>query len=352
MSVPTPPSEWQRVIEVEFIPIGDKTNTGDAILLHLTEPGTLVERVVLVDGGFVETSAQILSHVREYYNTTRIDLMVCTHPDADHINGLFGVLERAEVSELLIHRPSEYGYTSSEVASDRVEELIALAQSRGTRVTTAAFTGVSFFADAVRVAGPTLPFYLEQLQAQVAEDTLLAKAQSMFHSTVNAIRAALNPRNDDPGEGELTDNGGTTPRNNASIVLDVQVDGYRLLLTGDAGAPALAAAADYLVSSGRGSELLPHFFHVPHHGSRHNLTSDVMDRLAGPIVGDTAERVAFVSVGAEASDFPRWEVANAFKRRGYTVNATRGSTIRWHRGAPSRHGWISLTPLPWLNPTD
>ncbi|MBG6192176.1 hypothetical protein IWX64_003146 [Arthrobacter sp. CAN_A212] len=77
-----------------------------------------------------------------------------------------------------------------------------------------------------------------------------------------------------------------------------------------------------------------------------------MDRLAGPIVGDTQERTAFVSVGKEAEAYPRAEVANAFKRRGYKVNATRGKQIRWSRGAASRPGWVTAKPLTWLEPGD
>ncbi|MDU0366891.1 hypothetical protein RWH45_06660 [Microbacterium sp. KSW4-17] len=253
--------------------------------------------------------------------------------------------------ELLIHRPSAHGHTSDTVASGTVEELIALAQSEGTRVTTAAFIGQSFFSGVIRVVGPTAAYYEEQLSAQEAAGSFAAKAGSLFHGAVRAVQAALRSLTSDPGEGQLTDNGGTTPRNNTSIILDVQVDGHRILLTGDAGAPALEQAADYFEDSGRGGHGLRDFIQIPHHGSRHNVTSAVMDRLAGPIVGATAERTSFVSVGAQADEFPRGEVANAFTRRGYSVHATRGNTIRWNRGAPSR-GWTPMVPLPWVDPSE
>lgn len=77
-----------------------------------------------------------------------------------------------------------------------------------------------------------------------------------------------------------------------------------------------------------------------------------MNRLAGPIVGDTKERIAFVSVGKEADGYPRAEVANAFKRRGYEVCATRGKQIMWGRGAADRPGWDKLEPLTWFEPDD
>lgn len=341
------------MIEVEFLPIGEKTDTGDAILVRFTEAVTGATRVVLIDGGFKDSADDIVDHIRTYYRTSRIDLAVCTHPDEDHINGLFGVLEQAEVVQLLIHRPRDHGYTSDDVAAEKVDSLIALARAQGTEVITNAYAGHAFFFDALRIAGPSEEFYISQLAAQSSQaTTLAAKARTAFHSAVNAIRAALTPRTTDPGEGELSDHGGTTPRNDSSIIIDVQVDGYRVLLTGDAGAPALEQAAGYLESSGRSNLGLPDLFHIPHHGSRHNLTTSVMDRLAGSVVGATEARAAFASVGAEAEDFPRAEVSNAFTRRGYTVHPTRGRKIWWHRGAQPRPTWVPLEPLPWLEPDE
>jgi beta-lactamase superfamily II metal-dependent hydrolase len=334
------------MIEIEFIPVGTEVNTGDAIVGHFTDPSGQT-RVIVVDGGFVDTSADIVSHIRSYYGTDYVDLMVCTHPDADHINGLTGVLEELQVGQLLIHRPKDYGYTGDDVASPAVEDLIRVAQREGTVVTTKAFAGSSFFNGALMIAGPTEAFYLEQLRAQHQGTSTSSSLLSFLKATASAIRSALKPRTSDPGEGTLTDNGGTTPRNNSSIVLDLRVDGHRALLTGDAGVPGLNAAADTLGVYGRANKV-PDFFDVPHHGSRHNLDTPTLDRLIGPVVGDTKVHSAFVSVGAKADDFPRPEVANALKRRGYTVGVTKGKTIRWHRDAPARPTWVSITPLGWL----
>lgn len=337
------------MIEIDFIPVGEETNTGDAILSRFIDPETGATRVALIDGGFRDTAGQIASHVREYYGTDFIDLAVCTHPDDDHINGLFGVIEQLKVGRLLIHKPSSYGYTSDDVKADQVDELINLARKSGTEVITTAFAGTTFFGGALTVAGPTEGYYQELLGGQEEEVSRSGKFSSAFRTAVKTLLKALTPRTTDPGEGELTDNGGTTSRNNTSIILDLRIDGYRALFTGDAGAPALTRAADHLDASHPGATL-PDFFDVPHHGSRHNLTTDVMNRLAGPITGDTSERTAFVSVGKKAEDFPRPEVANAFKRRGYRVNPTRGRVIRWSRNAEPRSGWTSLTALPWVEP--
>lgn len=339
------------MIEIEFIPIGEEVNTGDAILVHFTEPETGADRVLLIDGGFVDTSESIMSHVRKYYGRTSIDLIVCTHPDDDHINGLTGVIENFTVYNLLIHDPREHGFTGDEVKATKVKDLIDVARENDVNVITEAFAGQMFYSGAIMVAGPTQDFYVDQLKAQTGVSALAAALFGKTRSTVQEAIAALRRRLDDPGEGTLSDNGGTSARNNSSIILDIQVEGYRALMTGDAGVPALEAAANTLDSLGRVTQL-PDFFDVPHHGSRHNLNTDIANRLLGPIVGDKKARTAFASVGKKASDFPRPEVANALKRRGYRVSPTRGQTIRWSRNAPPRAGWVSLEPLDWLEVDD
>ncbi|QHF21694.1 hypothetical protein GTU71_13185 [Rathayibacter sp. VKM Ac-2762] len=340
------------MIEIEFLPIGEETNTGDAILLHFTEPSTGRDRVVLIDGGFIDTSDDIASHVRQFYGTSHIDLMVCTHPDSDHIDGLFGVFDELTVGELLIHRPSEHGYRSDDVKAARVDELITLAHASGTTVSTSVWAGHTFFSGALMIAGPTREYYRTLLAEQSGSTTRSSSSFSSFlRASAAAIKKALTPRSTDPGEGELTDNGGTTARNNSSIILDFQLDGYRALFTGDAGVPALNPAVDAVAAANR-STASPDFFDVPHHGSRHNLDSATLDRLVGPIIGDTASHTALVSVGKKADEFPRAEVANALKRRGYIVGATRGQKICFSRDASPRTGWVPMTPLPWVEPED
>ena len=84
-----------------------------------------------------------------------------------------------------------------------------------------------------------------------------------------------------PVEIPFGDHGGTNPRNNTSVITDIRVTGdRRLVFTGDAGVPALNAAADFLDSSGR-ADIRPTMFDIPHHGSRRNLDSDTLTRYLG-----------------------------------------------------------------------
>lgn len=338
--------------EVDYMWVGEKTNTGDAIAMRFTRPDTGTQAVVIIDGGFHETGDRLADHVELYYGTSTVDLAVCTHPDDDHIMGLFEVLERLDVRRLLIHRPSRYGYgPDDDVKSQTVEDLVALAQRRGVTVDDTSYAGSSFFGGALVIAGPTEEYYSEMLQEQSSPSALASLSQSMksaFGAVVREVRTLFG----DPGETMTGDNGGTTPRNNSSIILDLQVEGTRALFTGDAGAPALTHAADKLDALGR-SEVTINLFDVPHHGSRHNLTPQLLDRLLGRRT-DQVRGGAVASVAKEAVDHPRAEVANAIKRRGYPVYCTRGVNLWWHgNSAPKRVAYnMPVTALDWLDESD
>lgn len=333
------------MIDIDFLWVGEEQKTGDAITCQFTDPSTGQEVVVVIDGGFTDDGDRIADHVRTYYGTNRVDLAICTHPDDDHIRGLFKVIERLNVQRLLIHRPAEFGYTGDEVKASLVDDLIKTARNWGTAVDYG-FAGTTYFGGALTIAGPTESYYRQLLGEQVGYGSLTASVGRALTKAATSVRQTLRTLLGDPGETMTSDNGGTTPRNNSSIITDLAVDGYRALFTGDAGVPALNRAADYLDMVGRSAQI--DFLDVPHHGSRHNLDPDTLDRLLGPIVGDAQVGSAFVSVGTKADDHPRPEVANAIRRRGYPVSATRGSNIRWHRAGAHRWDYSDLEPIGWL----
>jgi competence protein ComEC len=85
-------SQTTSLLEVTFIDVGQ----GDATLI---ESPTGVQ--VLIDGG---RDASVLAGLQEalgFFDRT-LDMVVATHPDADHIGGLIDVLERYEVARILM----------------------------------------------------------------------------------------------------------------------------------------------------------------------------------------------------------------------------------------------------------
>lgn len=78
-------------LHVYFLDIGQ----GDAIFVQ-TENG----RQILIDGGPDENILRRLGEVMPFYDRS-IDLVVATHPDADHLAGLVSVLKKYKVDQIL-----------------------------------------------------------------------------------------------------------------------------------------------------------------------------------------------------------------------------------------------------------
>ncbi|HDY88298.1 MAG TPA: MBL fold metallo-hydrolase, partial [bacterium] len=93
--------------DIDFLSVGDGEKCGDAIALRF---GNLYgdreeQTVIVIDGGFRKSGEALVKHIKEYYNTTKINLVVSTHPDSDHISGLHIVLEEMDVDCLWMHQP-------------------------------------------------------------------------------------------------------------------------------------------------------------------------------------------------------------------------------------------------------
>lgn len=340
--------------EVDFWNVSITSKSGDALSLRFTDPGTGQLAVIVIDGGYADFGDTLADHLQSRYGTKTIDLAISTHPDADHINGLRRLIERPDVQvrELLLHRPSLRGFTGDEVCADLVDEIAADAEQRGIIVTEPA-QGLQRFGGALTVVGPSEAFYRQMLQAQVEQEAgktsslskLLSPVRTAVKEAVKKIRRVVGS---DPGETLTDDDGGTYPRNNTSVISLFRLGGQRHLLTADAGVPALQQAQDFADANGLSADRLG-FVQIPHHGSRHNVDADWLNRVLGRPGAMPAEScIAFASASDLDEDHPHAIVLNAFKRRGCRVGSTEGSNI-WHHSsdAPPREDYHSLEALPW-----
>jgi hypothetical protein len=334
--------------EIDFLPVGDEGQSGDAIAARFTRADTGGLAHVIVDAGFHDDGVALVEHVQRYFETSEIDLAIVTHPDGDHIGGMGEVIRGLNVGVLCIHRLGERGGASLPAAA-AVDELIALAAFRGTAIHEP-FSGSHAFGQALVVAGPD-PGWYEALVAQQVEE----ERTSRGGRRASGVRAAVRSLSDRilaalPPEVRFDDAGGTNPRNNTSVVTMINVAGYRIWLTGDAGVPSLERAWRWLGVHGYRNEA-PNLAQIPHAGSRHNASSDFLDELLGP-TGQEPTRKAQVSVASKAKKHPSPRVVNAYMRRGCSVYETRGVTIHhFSRDAPDR-GWTPVTPLSPMSEDD
>lgn len=327
--------------EIDFLPVGEEGQSGDAIAIRFSTTADPTYRTIIIDAGFEDNGKALVEHVDRWYGDRHIDLAIVTHPDGDHIGGMGTVLEELEVGTLCIHRLGDRG-GSSLPAAEAVGELIQIAARRGTNVHEP-FTGDSAFDGVLRFLGPDEEWYEELVKEQMSEAPLraLRKASSPVGAALRAAGQKFLTYL--PREVPFDDQGGTNPRNNTSVITLLEIGGDRMLFTGDAGVPALERAWDWLVSSS-GDSTPPKFMQIPHAGSRHNASSDMLNLVLGP-QGQPASRTAYVSVASKAKKHPSPRVANGYMRRGYRVYETRGGT-KWHHSWDAPHrGWSQATPL-------
>jgi beta-lactamase superfamily II metal-dependent hydrolase len=329
--------------EVDFLAVGEAGRHGDAIAIRFTRPDTGAYAHVVIDAGFDQNGKQLVEHIQKYYDTSAIDLAIVTHPDRDHIGGMGHVIRDLDVEELWIHRLGNHGGATLP-AAEAVDDLIGVAEDHGTSVREP-FTGLTAFGGALTILGPDEAWYDELVHEQLAEAG--QRAQRSSSALLEAARlkgqrflAAL------PVEIPFGDAGGTNPRNNSSAITLLEIDERRLLFTSDAGVPALDRAWDWLEQTSADMSPL-RFVQLPHHGSRHNASSALLNRLLGP-TGQDQTRSAFVNVGPEAVKHPSPRVANGFMRRGYKVFQTRGQDIQHQHNAPDR-GWGPAKPIEPLD---
>ena len=101
----SPATEGESILtgelRVHFIDVGQ----GDAILVDLDN----IE--ILIDGG--GRSSGVVNYLNGYVDGT-LEVMVATHPHADHIGGLIGVLDAFEVDEVWLNGDASTSQTYSQ----------------------------------------------------------------------------------------------------------------------------------------------------------------------------------------------------------------------------------------------
>lgn len=344
--------------EIDFLAVETK-KSGDAIPLRYQENGR--RGIHVVDGGFADTGTAIVEHIRKYYGNPRtIDRVIVTHPDRDHASGLQSVLEAFDVRELWMLRPWLYAaelvqqfqnYTSSEALARRLKtcypyitalEEIAVRRRipifeplQGARI------------GEFMVLAPSRKRYLQLIvdsektpeSAEEAEKNPLASLlEDLGRKAVTFLKALWGH--------EIFSAAETSAENEMSVIQYATLSGAKILLTGDAGRAALAEAADYAPFAGL---TLPGIdrFQVPHHGSRRNVSTEILDRWLGPRLpaGSATERFhAYISSAKADEDHPRKAVERAMHHRGGKVYATEGASLQARGGAVPDRGWGNATP--------
>jgi len=350
--------------EVDFLPVGEKSKSGDAIAIRFGNlHGERSEQIVVViDGGFKESGEKLVEHIQKYYNTKIVDLAILTHPDNDHASGLHVLLKELEVKKLWMHKAWEHtdgtailfedGRITDNSIGTRLKEsletaygLEKLANEKGIEIEEP-FTGLTDYTGCVSVLGPSEEFFermlvgFSGLPETVTEEASMSK--SFFEKAKDIV---INWISEKWNFDLIIDDGETTSyQNNSSAIIQLVFDNSRMLFTGDAGREALAEVVELL--NGYNLPDLK-FIQIPHHGSFRNIGPTVLNGLVGEIKPKDHKPhfSAFVSAAKEgAPKHPSKKVINSFIRRGARVHVTAGAGKHHYDSAPDRDGWSSATP--------
>src|SRR5699024_4055777 len=84
-------ADEQPNMKVHFINVGQADS-----ILSLTPSN----KTILIDGGPPEAGKKVVAYLKKQ-KVTKIDLLIATHPDIDHIGGLTHVMKSVEVAKIL-----------------------------------------------------------------------------------------------------------------------------------------------------------------------------------------------------------------------------------------------------------
>src|SRR5699024_1702040 len=112
-------AEQQADMDVHFIDVGQ----GDSILVQ-----TPSDKNILIDGGPPGAGEKVVAFL-EKQNVDKLDLLIATHPDIDHIGGLIEVMKSVEVDSIVdtgkIHSTRTYARYISQILKRQIPIEIA-----------------------------------------------------------------------------------------------------------------------------------------------------------------------------------------------------------------------------------
>lgn len=350
--------------ELDFIGSHDVVGDADAVgIRYKTYDGRFVCNVY--DAGTAKLGESLIDHLNRYYgsfyNPVTIKYLFCSHSHDDHLCGVPLLLEKVRVENIVMNRPWKFIDNLYECVKDgritrdslkarllerykNIAKIEEIANERNIRILDG-FQGSGY--DNFVILSPSQDEYINYLKE--SEKTPAMESVSCLDKTFSCQSSGI--CYETWNRETLNENVITDPENETSIVLlGVMGEGRNFILTGDAGVRAMTSALNFAKRKNIDLSKCAKI-QIPHHGGRHNVSPDLLNKLIGSIRERESkpDRVAIASVGFH-SDHPRRVVVNAFIRRGCVVLKTNGSTIRTSCGAmPERQGWQTCVPLEFNN---
>lgn len=335
--------------EIDILNVKD----ADAILIHFIDENDK-EYVVAIDAGRYSDGEAVSSFVKKYYNRKIIDMAICTHCDDDHYGGFIKMIEEQiqfpysgiQIHTLCINDPGKFVKASDVkyykndanvkteartvyTLSDGDKNLLEIARSAKIPIRDAFSYGGEYYkllGGVIEILGPTKN-YFSQLAPELRHnlepyDTTEDNEDDTSLEYGKCISPKLDATSDDP----------STHNQSSVILLFNPGDGDRFVFMGDAG----RAAFNAMLPCDREKTKDAFMLKVPHHGSKYNMDSTM--------INFTNPNIAIVSAKSSEKYFSTY-VKNALKRKGSHVYCTMSNGNLWYNnGFGEREGYTTAVP--------
>lgn len=258
-------------MEIKFL----KAGSGDSILIQHAGHN------ILVDGG--NHSEYLLDQVIEIYKAGQvIDLLVITHHDDDHIKGIIDLLQKVVDGQFgdKTNFVKQVVFNSPRVVTDKlnnaenllsykqayeVEELL-IAMNQTWRICTEESEPINFDNLQLTFLSPSKSDVKEYGTKKGAY--LSSDYKCDWSTKLDKLEKFVDDKSQD-----------TSLYNRNSVVLDVQCDGKRILLTGDVTPDRLEQILKRMVSENGDQPIKFDYVKLPHHGSYRSLNKSIVESI-------------------------------------------------------------------------
>lgn len=279
--------------QIKFFRCGDGSKGGDGIVIRLFDIDDK-QHLYVIDGGYQATGEQIVKFIKEVCKSKSVDLIINTHPDRDHISGIIKIIESdLIVGGIVINRPwKDSGFTTDYFKDKRITEnsLISrikeefdyantveeLAKSKKITIYKC-FEGYS--CDSIlEFIGPSQKLYRSKLLS--SDKTPESVFEEWNKPLIKKTFEEEDYDSKSPIKWFYDEN--TSDINETSIVTVLNIGNLHFLFTGDTGKDGLSSALDfYDTQHVKGTSRFT-YVQLPHHGSRKNITPELINRFATP----------------------------------------------------------------------
>jgi beta-lactamase superfamily II metal-dependent hydrolase len=340
--------------EIDMLNVG----AADAFLIHFFDDKTDYEYIVLIDGGNYEDGAKVAQFIRDNYKQQYIDLAICTHCDKDHFGGIQYLLEQQrdgdednmDIRSIWVNDPAKH-VSLGEIKWIRTHQSLVVKARSVYDLKDENLLDIldelhitwkepfsdcgntdkyaQSFGNVIEVLGPTEHYYrtlVPEFRNDLKKKTYDTDEHDDQIANIESGRVlskTLEDAGDDPSS-----------QNQSSVIVRFKPsDGKAFLFMGDAGRDAIRNMPQDIANSLSSTTWLK----VPHHGSKYNMDSDMINLIR--------PEVAYIST-EKYGHYMSKAVVNALQKVGTDVYSTStNGNMCYHKNTPSHHGYSPATPI-------